>query len=64
MSDPLFRRVRFDALLVNEAPWIPAASLLAAAGLVRERIILSGDQRDVASAGVWALPASSVTAGR
>jgi hypothetical protein len=64
MSDPLFRRVRFHALLVDEAPWIPAASLLAVAGLVRERIILSGDQRDVASAGVWALPASSVTAGR
>jgi hypothetical protein len=52
-SDPLFGRVRFDVLLADEAPWIPAAYLLAAAGLVRERIVLSGDQRDFASSKAW-----------
>ena len=64
MSDPLFRRVRFDVLLADEAPWIPAAPLLAAAGLVRERIIVSGDRDDIAVAGVWVLPDAPVSAGR
>ncbi len=63
MSDPLFCRVRFDVLLVDEAPWIPAAPLLAAAGLVRERIVVSGDQRDIAAAGVWTLTDTPVSAG-
>ena len=54
LSDPLFSRVRFDVLIADEAPWIPAALLLAAAGLVRERIVISGDQRDIAAAGLWA----------
>ena len=52
-SDPLFGKVRFDVLIVDEAPWIPAAYLLAAAGLVRERIVLSGDQRDIAASKAW-----------
>lgn len=54
-SDPLFSRVRFDVLIADEAPRIAAASLLAAAGLVRERLIISGDPRDIASAGCWAM---------
>jgi hypothetical protein len=54
LSDPLFSRVRFDVLIADEAPWIAAASLLGAAGLVRERIVISGDQRDIAVAGLWA----------
>jgi uncharacterized protein (UPF0147 family) len=54
-SDPLFGRVRFDVLMVDEAPRIAAPSLLAAAGLVRERIIVSGDPRDIAATGQWAL---------
>ena len=54
LSDPLFSRVRFDVLIADEAPWIPAAPLLAAAGLVRERIVISGDQRDIAAAGLRA----------
>jgi hypothetical protein len=54
LSDPLFSRVRFDVLIADEAPWIAAAPLLGAAGLVRERIVISGDQRDIASAGLWA----------
>jgi hypothetical protein len=54
LSDPLFSRVRFDVLIADEAPWIAAASLLGAAGLVRERIVISGDRRDIASAGLWA----------
>lgn len=52
-SDPLFSRVRFDVLIADEAPRIAAPALLAAAGLVRERIIISGDQRDIGSAGSW-----------
>ncbi len=55
-SDPLFSRVRFDVLMVDEAPRIAAPSLLAAAGLVRERIIISGDPRDIAVAGQWTMP--------
>jgi hypothetical protein len=55
-SDPLFSRVRFDVLMVDEAPRIAAPSLLAAAGLVRERIIISGDPREIATVGQWAMP--------
>jgi hypothetical protein len=54
-SDPLFSRVRFDVLIVDEAPRISVPSLLAAAGLVRERIIVSGDPQDI-PAGQWATP--------
>ncbi|MGQ0667682.1 MAG: AAA domain-containing protein [Nitrospiraceae bacterium] len=61
-SDPLFGRVRFDVLMADEAPRIAAPSLLAAAGLVRERIIISGDQRDVATAGCWQTKDSSLLA--
>ena len=63
-SDPLFSRVRFDVLIADEAPRIAAASLLAAAGLVRERIIISGDQRDIASAGCWVMNDAAVRAAR
>jgi hypothetical protein len=52
-SDPLFVKVRFDILIADEAPWIPAAYLLAASGLVRERIVLCGDLRDVAASKAW-----------
>lgn len=55
-SDPLFARVRFDVLIVEHAPKIEATMLLAAAGLVRERIVLSGDLRDLVARGGWALP--------
>jgi hypothetical protein len=41
-------------LIADEAPWIAAASLLGAAGLVHERIVISGNRRDIASAGLWA----------
>jgi len=53
VGDPLFSRVRFDVLIADEAPWIAAAPLLGAAGLARERIVISGDQRDIAAAGRW-----------
>ncbi len=53
LSDPLFSRVRFDVLIADEAPWIAAAPLLGAAGLVRERIVISGDRRDIATSGLW-----------
>ncbi|ALA56568.1 AAA domain-containing protein [Nitrospira moscoviensis] len=54
-SDPLFSRVRFDVLIADEAPQIPAPALLAAAGLVRERIIVSGDPRELSTSRRWAL---------
>jgi len=54
-SDPLFSRVRFDILIADEAPRIAAASLLAAAGLACERIIVSGDLREIATASQWTL---------
>lgn len=54
LSDPLFSRVRFDVLIADEAPWITGAPLLGAAGLVHERIVISGDRRDIAAAGLWA----------
>lgn len=53
VADPLFGRVRFDVLIADEAPFIPAPYLLAAAGLVRERIVLSGDTRDIPTAQAW-----------
>jgi hypothetical protein len=53
LNDPLFSRVRFDVLIADEAPWIAAAPLLGAAGLVRERIVISGDRRDIETAGLW-----------
>ncbi|MFO0779367.1 MAG: hypothetical protein U0223_17380, partial [Nitrospira sp.] len=55
-TDPLFSRVRFDVLMVDEAPQIAVPSLLAAAGLVRERIIVSGDPRAIVTTGQWAMP--------
>jgi hypothetical protein len=55
LSDPLFSRVRFDILIADNAPWISPLPLVAAAALVRERIVLTGDQRDIASAGRWQL---------
>jgi hypothetical protein len=56
VSDPLFSKVRFDVMLVDEAPFIPAPYLLAAAALVREKIILSGDTQDIPSPDVWVSP--------
>jgi hypothetical protein len=53
LADPLFNRVRFDVLIADDAPWIAPPGLLGAAGLVRERIILTGHQRDIDAAGRW-----------
>ncbi len=53
LNDPLFSRVRFDVVIADEAPWISAASLLGAAGLAHERIVISGDRRDIALNGLW-----------
>ncbi len=52
-TDPLFTRVRFDVLLADEAPLISPPLLLIAAGTVRERIALSGDDRDIKTSDVW-----------
>ena len=53
LTDPLFKRVRFDVLIVDEAPRVPSCFLVAAAGIARERIILSGDVREIRSDGPW-----------
>lgn len=58
-TDSLFSRVRFDVLMVDDAHKIAVPSLLAAAGLVRERIILSGDPQEITSAGRWTMPQAS-----
>jgi hypothetical protein len=63
VADPLFRKVRFDVLIADEAPQIRTSFLLAAAGLVRERIVLSGDLREVTSDGPWNLAGDSLIAG-
>ena len=54
VSDPLFSKVRFDAMLADEAPFIPAPYLLAAAALIREKIFLSGDTHDIPTPDAWA----------
>ena len=54
LGDPLFSKVRFDVLIAENAPWISPPELLGAAGLVRERIIVAGDQRDITPSGSWA----------
>ncbi|HEU4683386.1 MAG TPA: hypothetical protein VFS39_02645 [Nitrospira sp.] len=62
LSDPLFTRIRFDVLIAENAPRISAAALLGAAALVKERIVLTGDQHEIRSAGLWRSP--EVSAGR
>ncbi|MBA3966972.1 MAG: hypothetical protein H0X47_14610 [Nitrospirales bacterium] len=47
LTDPLFRKVPYDLLVIDDAPRIPASLLLAATGTIRERIILSGDTSDL-----------------
>ncbi|WP_447962523.1 hypothetical protein [Nitrospira sp. Ecomares 2.1] len=47
LTDPLFRKVPYDLLIIDDAPRIPAPLLLAATGTIRERIILSGDTSDL-----------------
>jgi hypothetical protein len=53
ITDPLFTRVRFDVLMVDQGPLIPGPLLLHAASLATERIILSGDLRDIETKGLW-----------
>ncbi len=53
LVDPIFTKVRFDILIAHEAPLIPAAYLVGAASLARERIVLSGDTRDLEAEGAW-----------
>lgn len=63
LTDPLFKRVRFDVLIVDEAPRVPGCFLVAAAGIARERIILSGDVREIRPDGPWSLSYELVPAG-
>src|SRR5262249_30607543 len=62
LGDPLFSRVRFDVLVADDAPKISPATLLGAAGLVKERIVLTGDRRDIESVGLWNSPREVGTA--
>ena len=47
MTDPIFKRVGFDIAIIDHAPRISAPSILGASGLIRERIILTGDTQDL-----------------
>ncbi len=47
VTDPLFQRIRFDVLIADDAPRIPAPFLMGVAGLIREQIIIAGDTRDL-----------------
>ena len=47
LTDPIFRRTRFDIAVVAHAPRIPAPCLLGASGLIREQIILHGNDREL-----------------
>lgn len=53
LIDPIFTKVRFEVLIAHEAPLIPAVYLVGAAGLARERILLSGDTRHLHSERAW-----------
>jgi hypothetical protein len=55
LTDSLFSRVRFDVLIAEQAPRIPSACLVAAAGIARERLIVCGDLRELRSDGPWSL---------
>ena len=57
VTDPLFARVRFDALIADDAPNVPAPFFLGVAGLIRERIIIAGDTQDLRGThGLWRQP--------
>ena len=47
VGDTIFRPLRYDVLLVDEAPRIPLSLLYACACLVRERIVLAGDAQEL-----------------
>lgn len=47
VTDPLFKRIRFDVLIAEQAPQVPAPFLLGVAGLIREQIIIAGDTQDL-----------------
>ena len=53
LGDPLFSRVRFDVLIAEDARKIPPLSLLGAACLVHERIVLTGDVRETGTMDLW-----------
>jgi len=47
IGDAIFHSIRYDALLIDEAPRIPLPLLLACACLARERIVLAGDPHEI-----------------
>jgi hypothetical protein len=47
VGDSIFQNIRYDVLLVDEAPRVPLALLFACACMVRERIVLFGDAREL-----------------
>ncbi len=61
LTDPIFKRVRFDVAIIDNAPRIPAPCLLGASGLIRERIILSGNSQDLEA---WQMSETTQTLGK
>jgi hypothetical protein len=49
-GDTIFGPLRYDALVVHEAPRIPLPLLLVCASMTRERIVLAGDPRQLPEA--------------
>jgi hypothetical protein len=47
VGDSIFRAIRYDVLIVDEAPRVPLALLFACACMARERIVLFGDAREL-----------------
>jgi len=47
VGDAIFRPIRYDVLVADEAPRIPLALLYACACMVRERIVLAGDAQEL-----------------
>lgn len=47
VGDSIFRNIRYDVLLVDEAPRVPLGLLFACACMARERIVLFGDAREL-----------------
>ena len=60
LTDPIFKRVRFDVAIIDNAPKIPAPCLLGASGLIRDRIILTGNSQDLRP---WKIPEAQKTFG-
>ncbi len=47
ITDPIFQPIRYDAMVIDDAPAIPLPLLVACACLARDRIVMAGDPREI-----------------